>query len=82
MKRLATLTLEFIRITGCNAIKPNMEETQLLSKEIEKRIYAQARPTKAPETTTFTTTSSPASTPNPLKKPQPEAPLTKIMEEE
>lgn len=40
MKRLATLTLTIILITGCNAMKPNIEETQLLSKEIEKRIYA------------------------------------------
>ena len=49
MKRLATLTLTIILITGCNAMKPNIEETQLLSKEIEKRIYAQALPAEAPE---------------------------------
>ncbi len=49
MKKLATLALSVILITGCNAMKPNMEETKLLSKEIEKRIYAQIGPTKAPE---------------------------------
>ena len=51
MKRLATLTLTIILITGCNAMKPNIEETQLLSKEIEKRIYAQVEPTKTPAIT-------------------------------
>ena len=48
MKRIGILALAVILITGCNAMKPNMEETQLLSKEIEKRIYAQVEPTKTP----------------------------------
>lgn len=38
MKRLGTLVMTILVITGCNAMQPNMEETELLWRETEKNI--------------------------------------------
>jgi len=46
MRRLGTLVMVILLITGCNAMQPNMEETKLLWRETEKNMQAWALPTK------------------------------------
>lgn len=47
MKRLGTLVMAIILITGCNAMQPNMEETELLWAETEKNIQKWGISTKS-----------------------------------
>lgn len=46
MKRLGALVMAILIITGCNAMQPNMEETELLWAETEKNIQRWAITTK------------------------------------
>ncbi len=47
MKRLGMLVMAILLITGCNAMKPNMEEAELLWEETEKNLQKWAITTKA-----------------------------------
>lgn len=78
MKRLGTLTLAILLLTSCNAMKPNMEETELLWRETEKRIETWALPTKVQSNPTETLpairepeSKIPQKTPAPTQMPTP-----------
>lgn len=70
MKRLGMLVMAILLITGCNAMQPNMEETELLWRETEKNIQkwaimtkAEATPAEKPRSTPVLTVKIPQKTP-------------------
>ena len=86
MKRLVMLVMAILLITGCNAMQPNMEETELLWQETEKNIQrwaistkAEASPTEKPRITPELTVEIPQKTPTSTEsteEPTPEPPTS------
>lgn len=81
MKRLGTLVMAILLITVCNAIQPNMEETELLWAVTEKNIQkwaittkAEASPAEKPRNTPEPTVEIPQKTPELAEKPAPQTP--------
>ncbi len=81
MRRLGMLVMAIILITGCNAIQPNAEETELLWRETEKNIQrwaitikAEADPAEKPRNTPEPTVEIPQKTPELAEKPAPQSP--------
>ncbi len=79
MKRLGTLVMAILVITGCNAMRPNMEETELLWAETEKNIQkwaistnAEASPAEKPRSILEPTVEIPQKTPTPTEEPTPQ----------
>jgi len=81
MKRLGTLVMAILLITVCNAIQPNMEETELLWAVTEKNIQkwaittkAEASPAEKPRNTPEPTVEIPQKTPTSTEETTPEPP--------
>ncbi len=81
MKRLGTLVMAILLIIGCNAMQPNMEETELLWAETEKNIQkwvvtvkTEASPAEKPRSTPEPTVEIPQKTPALAEKSAPQTP--------
>jgi len=88
MKRFGTLVMAILVITGCNAMQPNMEETELLWKATEKNIQkwtistkAEAIPAEKPRIIPELTVEIPQKTPELAEEPAPR-PLAATLSQE